>query len=379
MAILKILENGWQSGVCWGKGGGGSPPAPDPAATARAQAGANKEAVTESARVNQINEVSPYGNLTYSGEIGSPDRTRTLTLDPAQQAQLEGQRSLANALTNFGNNTLVPQVQSAFQNPLSFDGLQALPTSEDLNAAAGDVERATFERGLGLLQPEFDRQEDRLLSRLSSQGIPQGTEAFNDAYQQYTSPRDQALENLALSSVQAGRGEQSRLVGLAQGLRQQGISETLTQRSQPINELAALLQGAPAINNPQFAAPAQYNVNPADVQGAIQNQYMGQMNAYNQRQQGQQATMGGLFGLGGSLGAAAIANPAAFSFLSDRRLKRDIEQVGALPSGLPVYRFKYLWDNIERIGVMAQDVLKVIPSAVVNVGEFYAVDYGRLR
>lgn len=371
MATLKNLLNGWQAGACWGKGGGSAPPPPDPAATAQAQAAANKEAVRESALVNQINEVSPYGNLTYTGEIGSPDRTRTLTLTPDAQAQLEQQQSLASALTNFGNTTLVPQVQGAFTSPLSFDGLQALPTSDDLNSAATTVEQATFNRGLGLLQPEFDRQEDRLLSRLASQGIPQGTEAFNDAYQQYTSPRDQALENLALSAVTAGRSEQSRLAGLAQGLRQQGISETLTQRSQPINELAALLQGSPAIQNPQFAAPAQYQVAPPNIEGAIQNNYLGQLNAYNTRQQSNAAGLGGLFGLAGSLGAAAITK-------SDRRLKRDINRVGELPSGLPVYTFKYLWDDIERIGVMAQDVLKVFPTAVVNMGRYYAVDYGRV-
>lgn len=370
MRTLKYLD-GPLAGACHLGGGGSAPPPPDPAASAAAQAQANKEAVYESAKVNQINEVSPYGNLTYTGEIGGPDRTRTLTLNPAQQQQLEGQQALANALTNFGNETLVPQVQGAFSTPLTFDGLQELPAAGDLNAAAQEVQQATYDRGLNLLQPEFDRQEDRLLSRLANQGIPMQTEAFDDAYQQFTAPRDQTLENLALSSVQAGRAEQSRLAGMAQGLRQQGISERLTQRSQPINELAALLQGAPAINNPQFAAPAQYNVAPADVAGAMQNQYMGQLSNYNQGQQQRQATMGGLFNIGSSLGAAA--------FMSDRRLKRDIERVGALPSGLPVYRFKYLWDNIERVGVMAQDVLKVIPTAVVNVGNFYAVDYGRLR
>lgn len=376
MRTLKYL-GGPLSGVCHGKGGGSAPPAPDPAATAQAQAQANKEAVLESAKVNQINEVSPYGNLTYTGEIGSPERTRTLTLDPAQQQQLEGQRSLANALTSFGNNTLVPQVQSAFNAPLDFSGAYGSNTlfgagaDANLNAGAQAVERATFDRGLNLLQPEFDRQEDRLLSRLANQGIPQGTEAFGDAYQQFTSPRDQALENLALSAVGAGRNEQSRMINAGQALRQQDINEMLTQRSQPINELAALLQGAPAINNPQFGNPAQYQVAPGDIQGAIQNQYMGQMSAYNQGQANRSANLGGLFSLGGALGSAAI--------MSDRRLKRDIEEIGALPSGLPVYRFKYIWDNIERVGVMAQDVLKVIPSAVINVGKFYAVDYGRLR
>jgi hypothetical protein len=63
-----------------------APRSPDPTATAAAQSQANKDAVTESAKVNQINQVSPYGSTTYSGEIGSPDRTQTTTLSPSQQA-----------------------------------------------------------------------------------------------------------------------------------------------------------------------------------------------------------------------------------------------------------------------------------------------------
>ena len=73
------------------KSGGSSaaPAAPDPVATANAQAAANKEAVRESALVNQINQVTPYGTLKYTGEVGAPDRTATTTLSPAQQQMLD--------------------------------------------------------------------------------------------------------------------------------------------------------------------------------------------------------------------------------------------------------------------------------------------------
>jgi len=64
---------------------------------------------------------------------------------------------------------------------------------------------------------------------------------------------------------------------------------------------------------------------------------------------------------------------------SDVRLKADIESVGATAHGLPLYHFRYL-DGPERYeGVMAQDVLKVAPDAVI-VGEdgYYRVDYTKL-
>jgi len=61
---------------------------------------------------------------------------------------------------------------------------------------------------------------------------------------------------------------------------------------------------------------------------------------------------------------------------SDRRLKRDIAVVGNLPTGLLLYRFKYLWSDIEFVGVMAQDVLTVMPEAVtVDSTGYYSVHY----
>ena len=64
---------------------------------------------------------------------------------------------------------------------------------------------------------------------------------------------------------------------------------------------------------------------------------------------------------------------------SDVRLKRDIHAIDRLANGLMVYRFRYLWSDVEMVGVMAQDVLEVMPEAVVLGAEgFYSVDYGRL-
>jgi hypothetical protein len=64
---------------------------------------------------------------------------------------------------------------------------------------------------------------------------------------------------------------------------------------------------------------------------------------------------------------------------SDRRLKRDIEQVGTHESGIGIFRFRYLWSDTLYIGVMAQDVLERFPEAVrVGPGDFMAVDYAAL-
>jgi hypothetical protein len=64
---------------------------------------------------------------------------------------------------------------------------------------------------------------------------------------------------------------------------------------------------------------------------------------------------------------------------SDIRLKRDIARVGTLDSGLPLYRYKYLWSDQVYVGVMAQEAADVAPDAVVKGEDGYLrVNYARL-
>jgi hypothetical protein len=64
---------------------------------------------------------------------------------------------------------------------------------------------------------------------------------------------------------------------------------------------------------------------------------------------------------------------------SDIRLKRDIVEVGRLGNGLHLYHFRYNWADQEYVGVMAQEVLKVVPGAVSRSADGYLrVDYGKL-
>ena len=64
---------------------------------------------------------------------------------------------------------------------------------------------------------------------------------------------------------------------------------------------------------------------------------------------------------------------------SDIRLKTDIRQVGTTAHDLPLYTFRYIGKDGQYEGVMAQDVLKVMPIAV-SVGEdgYYRVNYDML-
>lgn len=85
-------------------------------------------------------------------------------------------------------------------------------------------------------------------------------------------------------------------------------------------------------------------------------------------QQGESGGLGGLIKTGVSL---------AGLFPSDRNLKENIVPVGE-KNGFKLYEFNYKGDHKKYRGVMAQEILDVIPDAVEEVDGFLAVDYGKL-
>jgi hypothetical protein len=64
---------------------------------------------------------------------------------------------------------------------------------------------------------------------------------------------------------------------------------------------------------------------------------------------------------------------------SDLRLKTDIRAIGTTAHNLPLYTFRYIGAPELYEGVMAQDVLGVMPAAVeVDAAGYYRVDYDML-
>ena len=60
-------------------------------------------------------------------------------------------------------------------------------------------------------------------------------------------------------------------------------------------------------------------------------------------------------------------------------MKRAIRRIGRSPSGLPVYAFEYRWGGPRHTGVMAQDLLKLRPDAVIRDPSGYLkVDYAKI-
>lgn len=81
----------------------------------------------------------------------------------------------------------------------------------------------------------------------------------------------------------------------------------------------------------------------------------------------------------GPQNALNLAGSVAKAFAaSDIRVKRDIERIGEMPSGLPVYRFRYLWSDEPQVGVMAQEAMQMFPDAVAEFSGVLHVDYNAI-
>lgn len=142
----------------------------------------------------------------------------------------------------------------------------------------------------------------------------------------------------------------------------------------------------------QLMGMSQLGESAAAGAGSLGQQAAGQAGQFGMM--GAQAQAGGYMGMANAFGgengvfqnalnAYQLAYPQQDQGgwgTSDRRLKTDIVRVGATDSGLPVYSFRYKGSKLPQMGVMAQDVEEVLPSAVrtdPNTG-FKMVDYGKI-
>lgn len=254
-----------------GKGGGGGGRDAFPGSVGEAQAlsdiqeAALNRALQRSAEFNFFDVTTPFGRRTFRGRPGSENFRQIDQLDPFGQD-----------LRRLGRQQL-RRFDDAFRSPIG---------GRDLLQNAANVEQATFDRGLALLEPVFERQSDRLENQLVQRGIPRSSTAFGEEFRtRIEDPRERALENLALSSVGAGRAEQSR-----------AIEADLARRSGMMQELGFF--GGGGLRQPQFQPTPQLAAQAPDVLSSfgLMNQNINARNALSQ--QGRSDFLGGLFGLG---------------------------------------------------------------------------------
>lgn len=301
-----------------------APPPPDYAGLAAQQAAGSKEAAIYNTNINRANQIGPEGSTTWTlksgADINNPragDYTQTTQYSPEQQQLYDLNNQISTGFLQSGLGGL-SRVNDVMGQPFDTSGLNSLQTQANARALPGQIDDASRQRVeqamLSRLEPQFQQDENDLRNRLANSGIEVGTDAYNREMTRLGQQKNDAR----MGAVLAGGGEESRQVGLqstVQGqefgqslqnanlgnqVRGQGIQEQAYMRQLPINEINALRTGS-QVQGPQFGSyytggQAQ-GVQSLDA-GIAQGQY--DMNAFNQKQAGYNALLGGLGSLGGA-------------------------------------------------------------------------------
>ena len=306
-------------GVVFGGGKAGKAPTPpDPKATAAAQTQSNVETATANAILANQNQYTPWGSIEYNqtgtkrigtgnaassgpgaalgvttnaaGQQGYdiPVYESRITLSPEQQQILDAENRANLGMTNLAAD-YTGRIADATARPFSYEGMPGAPIYDE------NFRRQQLDTIMQRAQPTMDRERASLEQQLANQGITLGSEAWRNA--QDDLGRRQNDFRLA-ADTQAGN-EAARIFGLQGSARDRAVQEALTQRNQPLNEVASLL-GSGGVSMPQFQPTPQVNMQGTDVAGIYQNDYQNRLAAWQAKQQQSGGILGGLFGLAGA-------------------------------------------------------------------------------
>lgn len=328
--------------------GKSAPQPPDPKETGAAATGTNIGTAIANAMMGNVDQIGPDGTKTtekigyyewydpYTGhKYDIPTFRETTTLSDAQQRIKDQQDAAQFNLSGLANQ------QSAF-----LKDYMAQPVSLDNEA----TEARLFDLGRKRLDPMFAQRESDLRARLTNMGLRPGSEAWNREWMNETQGRNDAYNELLLR----GRG--------------QAVQERLTERNQPLNEIGALLSGS-QVDMPQFGAVDMPTIPTTDVGGLINENYNQRLGIWERQNAMTQNILGGLFSLGGKLIG-----------LSDDRMKKNKRRLGDVDDDMGVWAFNYKGERAgtpKHIGLMASEVEKEKPGAIIRRQGLRFVDYGK--
>ena len=190
--------------------------------------------------------------------------------------------------------------------------------------------------------------------------------------------RDQAGQQAAMGAgmlgQSAGLQAQSANLGMQGAANLLGIDPVRSSMGQGSQMAGGIQSGIGQMTAPTYGNAMQLAGN---VAGFNANMLDSRYNSYMNNQAGLQAAriqagaagQAGMMGMIGGLGGGLLSGLGAAGIFSDRRMKEEIKPLGSTVLGLKAYSYAYKDDpqKRRRVGVMAQDVRRVLPEAVAEV------------
>lgn len=316
-----------------------APPAPDYVGAAKAQGVANLTAGQQTASLANPNVTNPYGsqNVTYTptGPDGMMQPNVVQSLNPQAQQTLDAQQRVQTGLANLGEQGLgtarnVLGQQFQYNGPgiqTSLGGYGQANDNLDLSGVAKMPVNAgtTGQQAImARLQPQIQQNQQATQQRLSNQGIPVGSEAWQNEMRQQGNQQNDLYSQAALQGIgldmganqqgynqalQGGMfGNQAQAQNYNQSLGAgqfgntaagQSMQQQLGLYNQPLNQITALMSGS-QIQAPQFQQYQGSNIQAAPLFQGTQAQGQYAQNLYGQQMGAYNNMISGLSNLGGA-------------------------------------------------------------------------------
>lgn len=235
-----------------------------------------------------------------------------------------------------------------------------LPTPGQFADQGASLERATFDRGMNLLRPGHEQAQSRLNVDLANRGLPLTSEAYTRATDRLGRQQGDQLENLALSSVGAGRAEQDRLARLAGamfGLREGELGRRFGERLGAFQTEDAASQWRDALGA---------NVGLTNAGRNLQAQLANQAAQQQANQLGLQAALG-LGGLENQRFGLRTGRLGTVGGLGNQRFGLDTARMGTL-GGLANQRFGLDTGRLGTLGGLANQRYATDTSRELGLG-----------
>jgi hypothetical protein len=298
----------------------------------------------ESSAINQLSQNAAQGNPFASQISGFASNLLNGGAAAAQAPNLQsGLSTLQDQLTPYANGSMIgndPALQAQLAQIAS-------DTTNQVNgqfAAAGrdlsGMNQQTLARGIA-------QGEAPVIAGQYNQDVANQLNAANSLYgaQNSTSGLLSGLNQQALANQQQGVASSQDALNAQNYTPQQQLALAQLAQSLPAQNLQLLAQ----IGVPIAGLGSQTNSNTTGTQ---------QLSGADQFNK-----------IASGIGSLFKFTP------SDMRLKEDIAPVGTLFDGTPVYGYRYKGAPAYHIGLLAQDVERTAPHAVIEINGHKAVDY----
>lgn len=252
--------------------------------------------------MSQTNQVTPYGNLSYSmtggysgpNGVWIPQYTATQTLNPNQQKLLDSRTNQQQGLFNLAEG-FMPQLQQGLSTNLPTFG--ALP---DTKAFTDDAYKALMSRSNQDIGAQ--REAQRVLN--ANQGVAAGSDAYNRSFQPIDRSAVDASQQATINAQQlADQYFNRELAG-----RTYQMQDAVTRQQNPFQQYSSLFNLAGGNTDPNLVNTPQAQIQTPDMTSP----YMGQAQMAQQGALAGQAASSSRTGAMAGLAGAALTAAAMF-------------------------------------------------------------------